>query len=63
MDKRNRALCELGVFDKLLPGKDEVDLGSYRTGATSRSRRTTVVVADITIKDQIPGENDTLQVE
>lgn len=40
-----------------------VEERSYRSGATSRSRRTTVVVADIAVKDQLPDENDTLQVE
>ena len=40
-----------------------VEERSYRSGATSRSRRTTVVVADIAIKDQLPDENDTLQVQ
>ena len=36
---------------------------SYETDITSRSKRTTAVIADIAIKDQVTDKSDTLQVE
>ena len=36
---------------------------SYRTHATSLSKRTAAVIVDITMKDQVTDENDTLQIE
>ena len=36
---------------------------SYETDITSRSKRTTAVIADIAIKDQVIDKSDILQVE
>ena len=60
-----RAVQHLYALELKCDRKDNpvsVEEQSYEPDTTSRSKRTTVVIADIAVKDQVTDENDTLQV-